>query len=334
MALDPIAQPLLQGDVQSRIVQSLSDTGLGALAPILYVDSETSKYPVALDTAVIHESESGYDPLIPMSRHAPARLLTREKETRQLDIEKFFDYVPIERILNSEILDAYGLDLVEEAAIDLTQMHMDRLEWLVAKFYQDSSNFGNTGASIDFATADAVDVVQVLRQESAKVRPSNGASFNLNIVASEAVASHLMSMIPVAAGATAPIVGRDLFNDLFSDMFGANVQMFVGSSKYVANVSGGGALTGMWSDSYLAVSATSAKPSSIPSFAITPAFDQSSAPSDAGTPVTVDNVAPQLIDIYTSETVNPRGTNVFAESLYRTELANKNRGSVITVTNV
>lgn len=327
MAIE-IPPEILVSDMFDGAVRNLTQDVMGATAPAVYADALTAKYLVAVEDGMIHAIESGDDPKRPMSLDAPARRIQRTMQERSLSVEKYFETVFANRVKISEIERGFGLDIVEKAVNDLAALHRDRLEWKIADIYNNAANFGST-PSINFSTMSPEEIIGAIEDAIDAVKPGNSLSseYGVTIVVSPDVMKYLRSAMTDVLDV--PLVTNAGAAGAIEQLFGSGVRLFSSRSTYVNNVQGGTAKVRMWADGTLAVAANSSNPGA-PSFAVTAIWAQQSAPQGADTvPADID---PRFASVYLEEVLNPRGTNVYAESFFRAEVVNKDRGAKFTVT--
>lgn len=325
-----IPPEMLISDMFDLSVRNLTQDVLSATAPAVFADALTAKYLVATEDGIIHAIESGDDPLRPMSLDAPARRIQRGMEERTLLVEKYFETVFANRVKAADLERGVGVDIVQKAVRDLAALHKDRLEWKIADIYNNSANFGAT-PSLDFTSATEVEIIDAIGDAIDGVRPSNSLSdeYGVSIVVGRSVMTQLRRALAVVL--ERPNVQSAGTASAITDVFGAGVRIFASQSQYIDNATAPATPVrkSMWSDSLLAVVANSSD-IAVPSFAVTAIWDQTSKDQMADTANA--DIDPRFASVYYEEVLNPRGTNIYAESFFKTEVVNPNRGAKFSVT--
>ena len=335
-----IDAPTLAGEYQEAIGNRLA-TGLGNLAPIVYLSAPSGRYFAPSDDGVIKQRENGFDPLVPVGFDSPAREISQKYKEIDFRPKKFFEFMFENDVEATAIAEAIGSDVRRRQNDALSRLAADRIEWMVSKVYQDPTNYAAGATSVDLNDGPSA-LIEAIETAVGTVRPANNRSdeYVINVVLGTKLLSRLRRELAPLASKDALYLSGNSLETLLSDQLDANVKIFSSASQFEANASGttqAAAREAMWDDMFMSVTASAVDAAGLPTFVHMPAFDvaQFRGRSNAGqqylTPSMGDEYS-RLANMFAVDWHNPPGARTYCESFFDVVVGDKNRGVLFTVT--
>lgn len=336
---DVFAAPTLEGEYQEAIGNKLA-TGLGNLAPIIYLPAIAGRYLAPSDDGVIKERENGFDPLVPVGFNSPAREIVQAYKEIDFRPKKFFEFMFENDVQATVIANTIGSDARRRQNDALSRLATDRIEWMTSIVYQDPANYATT-IPVDLSDGPAA-LIEAIENAVSIVRPSNNRSddYVINVVLGTTLMTRLRRELAPLAGKDIVYLSGNSVEELLSDQLSANVKIFTSASQFEKNATSttqAASRAAMWDPMFMAVTASAVDAVGLPTFAHMPALDvaQFRGKSNAGqqymTPSVGDEFS-RIANMYAQDWYNPSGARTYCESFFDIVVSDRNRGARFVVT--